>query len=130
MHFQTKNGIILVMTLKVINNPDFQKFKAHSGFKNHEFKRLAGLFSIGASYKAIYDIAVDVDFDENICTFTYYRSNSYVPYLQFLIRRVGPNTDMYEVYKDGKGRISKSGLFERSFEKLEEEIQALIDEAQ
>ena len=37
---------------------------------------------------------------------------------------------MYEVYKDGKGRISKSGLFERSFEKLEEEIQALIDEAQ
>lgn len=130
MPFLLKNDIMTGMTLKVINNPDFEKFKAHSGFKNHEFKRLASMFSIGASYKAIYDIAVDVDFDENVCTFTYFRSNSYVPYLQFLIRRVGPKTNMYELYKDGKGRIAKSGLFERTFEKLEEEIQTLIDEAQ
>jgi hypothetical protein len=35
---------------------------------------------------------------------------------------------MYEVYKDGKGRIAKSGLFEKAFEKLEDEIHALLPE--
>ena len=114
------------MGFKVIDNPDFKKFKAQSGFKNHQFKLLAGLFSRAASVKALYDIAVDVDFDEGLCTFTYYKSNNYVPYLQFVIRHVGPQTDMYELYKDGKGRITKSGLFDRAYKKLETEIEALI----
>ncbi|MCB9990507.1 MAG: hypothetical protein H6867_03885 [Rhodospirillales bacterium] len=113
------------MAFRVIDNPDFDRFKAQSGFKNHQFKLLAGLFSRAASLKLLYDIAVDVDFDEGVCTFTYFKSNNYVPYLQFLIRRVGPQTDMYELYKEGKGRIAKSGLFERIYERLEEEVDAL-----
>ncbi len=115
------------MTFTVINNPDFDKFKARSGFKNAEFKMLAGLFSRAAAHKALYDIAVDVDFDEGVCTFTYYKGNSYSPYLQFVIRQVGPRTDMYELYLEGKGRIAKSGLFERVYERLEQEVDALID---
>lgn len=114
------------MTFKVIDNPNFKKFKASSGFKNHQFKMLAGLFSRAASEKALFDIAVDVDFDEGVCTFTYYKSNNYVPYLQFVIRNVGPKTDMFELYKEGKGRIAKSGLFERTYKKLEEEIESLF----
>ncbi len=115
------------MDFKVINNPEFNKFKAQSGFKNREFKMLAGLYSRAASQKALYDIAVDVDFDEGVCTFTYYQSNNYVPYLQFLIRRVGPHTDMYELYKEGKGRIAKSGLFDRTYERLEEEVAKIME---
>lgn len=115
------------MTFKVIDNPDYKKFKARSGFSNYQFKMLAGLFSRAASEKALFDIGVDVDFDEGVCTFTYYKSNSYVPYLQFVVRNVGPKTDMYELYKEGKGRIAKSGLFERTFEKLEQEVAALME---
>ncbi len=114
------------MSFKVINNPDLDKFKARSGFKNYQFKMLAGLFSRAASAKALYDVAVDVDFDEGLCTFTYYKSNNYVPYLQFVIRHVGPQTDMYELYRESKGRIAKSGLFERVYEKLSAEIETLL----
>jgi len=114
------------MTFDVIDNPDFRKFKSRSGFKNSEFKMLAGLFSRAAAVKALYDIAVDVDFEEDVCTFTYYRSNAYRPYLQFMIRRVGPHTDMYELYKEGKGRIARSGLFNRVFRRLEEEVEQLM----
>ena len=114
------------MAFRVIDNPDFEKFKASAGFKNHEFKQLAGLYSRAASHKAIYDIAVDVNFDEGFCTFTYFRTNNYVPYLQLLIRQVGPKTNMYELYKEGKGRIAKSGLFSRAFQRLEQEINELL----
>ena len=114
------------MVFEVIDNPDFKRFRKQSGFRNSEFKKLAGLFSRGATVKALYDIAVDVDFDEGTCTFTYFRSNAYRPYLQFMIRRVGPYTDMYELYKEGRGRIAKSGLFDRVFQRLEEEIDGLI----
>lgn len=115
------------MTFTVIDNPDYQRFRAQAGFKNAEFKALAGLYSRAASEKALYDIAVDVDFDEGVCTFTYYQSNNYVPFLQFLIRHVGPRANMYEVYKQGKGRIAKSGLFDRAFGKLQDEVEGLMD---
>jgi len=114
------------MGFDVIDNPEFRKFKKKSGFKNAEFKALAGLYSRAASVKVLYDIGVDVDFDEGTCTFTYYRTNSYKPYLQFVIRHVGPHTDMYEVYLEGKGRITRSGLFSRAFKRLEEEIDNLM----
>lgn len=115
------------MPFRVINNPDFDKLKRRSGFTNNQFKKLAGLFSQASSVNVLYDIGVDVDFDEGLCTFTYYKSNAYVPYLQFIIRHVGPKTDMFELYKEGKGRIAKSGLFEKTFKRLEEEIESLIN---
>ena len=114
------------MSFRVIDNPEFGKFRKNAGFKNAEFKALAGLYSRAVLVKALYDIGVDVDFDEGICTFTYYRTNAYVPYLQFVIRHVGPRTAMYEVFMEGKGRIARSGLFKRAFERLEEEVQGLM----
>lgn len=118
------------MTFTVIDNPEIEKFRKRSGFTNSQFKRLAGLFSRGASVKALYDIAVDVDFEVGTCTFTYYRSNAYRPWMQFVIRRVGPHTDMYELYQEGRGRIARSGLFDRTFEKLENEVTALMENHQ
>jgi hypothetical protein len=114
------------MDFQVIDNPDFKKFKSNAGFKNSEFKLLAGLYSRAATARALNDIGVDVNFDEGVCTFTYYRTNTYKPYLQFLIRQVGPHTNMYELYLEGKGKIVKSGLFQRVYERLEQEITALM----
>lgn len=116
------------MSFQVIDNPNFYKFKENAGFKNHEFKQLAALFSRGASHKVFYDMGVDVDFEDAVCTFVYYRSNSYIPHLQFIIRQVGPRTTMYEVWKDGKGRIAKSGLFSRAYDKLNIELEKLIED--
>ncbi|PJB69828.1 MAG: hypothetical protein CO093_09560 [Alphaproteobacteria bacterium CG_4_9_14_3_um_filter_47_13] len=115
------------MAFTVIDNPDFRKFNARSGFKNHHFKMLAGLFSRASSLKTLYDMAVDVDFDEGTCSVTYYQSGNYTPYLQFIVRHIGPHTDMYELYKEGKGRIAKSGLFQRIYERLEKEISILSE---
>jgi hypothetical protein len=115
------------MAFEVIDNPDYLKFRKRSGFSNAQFKKLAGLYSRAASVKALYDIGVDVDFEENVCTFTYYKSNTYQPYLQFIIRQVGPKTDMYEVYKAGKGRLIRSGLFDRALQRLEEEVLSLME---
>lgn len=114
------------MDLTVIENPDFKKFKSRSGFRNAEFRALATLFSRGACAKAVQDMAVDVDFDEGVCTFTYYRGHSRTPFLQFVVRHVGPQTNMYELYMESRGRIAKSGLFARVYERLEAEITALM----
>ena len=116
------------MVFQVIDNPDFGKFRARSGFKNAEFRLLAGLFSRAASAKALIDMAVDVDFDEGTCPITYYKTR-YEPYLSFVVRHVGPKTVMYEVYKTEKGQMTKSGLFTRAYERLAEEIEALMPPA-
>ena len=113
------------MVFQVIDNPDFGKFRARSGFKNAEFRLLAGLFSRAASAKALMDMAVDVDFEEGTCTISYYKTR-YEPYLSFVIRHVGPKTTMYEVYRAEKGQLAKSGLFQRAYERLNEEIEALM----
>lgn len=116
------------MVFQVIDNPDFGKFRARSGFKNAEFRLLAGLFSRAASAKALMDMAVDVDFEEGTCTISYYKTR-YEPSLRFVVRHVGPKTVMYEVYRAEKGLIAKSGLFQRAYERLTEEIEALTPSA-
>lgn len=113
------------MVFKVIDNPDFNKFQARAGFKNAEFRLLAGLFSRAASAKALLDMAVDVDFDEGTCTISYYKTR-YQPYLSFVVRHVGPRSVMYEVYKADKGQLIKSGLFQRAYERLDAEVTEMI----
>ena len=111
------------MTFRVIDNPNYFP---KTGFTNAQFKRLDGLYLSAAAQKVINNRAVDCDFDEGFAAYTYFRTGITTPYLQFFIKKVGPQTMMYEVYKDGKGRIAKSGVFDKEFEKLEDEIQALL----
>lgn len=111
------------MTFDVINNPAIGH---HSGFTNTQFKKLDGLYLKAAAEKTLTYRTVDVDFDEDIASYTYFKSENQAPYLQFFIRKVGPRTTMYEVYLHGKGRIAKSGVFDRAFEKLAQEIELLI----
>lgn len=104
----------------------FSKSSHPSGFTNWQFRQLDGLY-LQASAKSVLNYrAVDCDFDEGVASYTYYKSEHYAPYLQFVIRRVGPRSTMYEVYLQDKGRILKSGVFEKAFERLQSEIEALF----
>ena len=105
----------------------FSKSSHPSGFTNAQFKQLDGLYLQAAAEKVLNYRAVDCDFDEGLATYTYYKAEKFKPYLQFVIRRVGPRTTMYEVYLEGKGRIAKSGIFQRAYEKLHAEIMTLMD---
>ena len=111
------------MSFEVINNP---KFLAKTGFTSAQFKKLDALYLRAAGEKVLTYRTVDCDFDEEVASYTYYKSQSDAPYLQFLIKKVGPRTMMYEVFKHGKGRVAKSGVFEYAFKKLKEEIENLL----
>ncbi len=111
------------MTFTVITNP---KALAKAGFTNSQFKKLDALYLRAAAEKVLNYRTVEVDFDEGVARYTYYKSESHQPFIQFVIAKVGPNTMMYEVYKEGKGRINKSGLFDRSYQVLKEEIEILF----
>lgn len=111
------------MTFRVINNPAFQ---AVTGFTNAQFKKLDDLYCRAAAAKSLTYRTVECDFEEGIAHYTYFKSEKQHPHLQFVIRKVGPKTLMYEVFKTGKGRIAKSGVFERAFETLAAEINALL----
>lgn len=97
-----------------------------SGFTNAQFKRLDGLYLQASSAKTLTYRTVDCDFDEGVATYTYYKSQHFAPYLSFVIRRVGPRTTMYEVYLQDKGRIMKSGVFEKAFERLQAEVENIL----
>ncbi len=98
-----------------------------SGFTNFQFKRLDALYLHAAAHKALTYRAVDCDFDEGIASYTYFVTEGHAPYLRFIIRKVGPRTTMYEIYLKDKGRITKSGMFEKAFERLQSEINILLE---
>lgn len=111
------------MSFKVINNPSF---KAQTGFTNVQFKKLDDLYCLAAAEKVLTYRTVDVDFDKSLATYTYFQSQGHAPYLQFVVRKVGPRAMMYEVFQQGKGRVSKSGVFEYAHKALSEIILELI----
>ncbi len=112
------------MIFEVINNP---AFKQPAGFTKEQFRKLDQLYCASSSNNTFNYRSVECDFDEGVATYTYYLTPQDSPYLQFIIRKVGPNTTMFELYKKNKGRIMKSGIFERTYDKLYKEV-ALLSE--
>ena len=104
----------------------FSRSSHASGFTNGQFKRLDGLYLRAAAAKVLTYRSVDCDFDEGVASYTYYKSESHAPYLEFIIRKVGPRSTMYEVYLQDKGRVIKSGVFEKAFERLGMEVEKLL----
>lgn len=101
---------------------------APAGMTPSQFKRIDGVFCLAASRKALSYRAVDCDFDEGMMTITLAKSELHPPYLSFVSRKIGPKATMYELYKEGKGRIEKSALFERVFERFRDEVNQVIEE--
>ncbi len=115
------------MNDKVITIPNFSKqVEQSAGFTQSQFRKLDGLYIRASAEKALTYRTVECDFDEGLASYTYYVTVGEAPYIQFLIRRVGPRTVMYEIYLKDKGRILKSGLFDRAFERLSEEVERLL----
>ncbi len=104
----------------------FSRSSHSSGFTNAQFKKLDGLYLRAAAVHVLNYRAVECDFDEGVASYTYYKSEQFAPYLSFVIRRVGPRSTMYELYLQDKGRIIKSGVFEKAFERLSIEIEKLL----
>jgi hypothetical protein len=111
------------MVFEVISNPGFQ---ARTGFTNAQFKKLDDLYCRAAAAKVITQRTVDCDFEEGVARYTYFKTDSREPLLQFVISKVGPRTMMYEVYAQGRGRIAKSGVFEGAYDRIKAEIEALL----
>lgn len=115
------------MSDKVITIPNFSKYQEiQTGFTQAQFRKLDGLYLQAAAAKVLTYRSVECDFDEGVASYTYYPSEHFSPYLQFVIRKVGPKTLMYEIFLRDKGRIFKTGLFDRAYERLHDEIYALI----
>lgn len=112
------------MTIEIFTNRDPQQ---SSGFTRGQFRKLDALYLRGAGHKVLYNRAVDCDLDEGVARFTYYRTQHGGASFQFVIHRVGPRTNMYELYIEGKGRVMKSGMFERVYQRLCDEVEALIE---
>jgi len=103
----------------------FSRQSHPSGFTNAQFKKLDALYLQAASRKLLYDRAIDCDFDEGVASYTYYKAQNHEPAFRFVIRKVGPRATMYEVFVQGRGRVIKSGVFEKAYERLREEIEGL-----
>ncbi len=109
----------------MINNPHFGKFEK-AGFTRFQFQRLDALYLRAIQGKVLMSRFVDCDFDAGIATFSYAKSDVHPPLFRFVIRQVGPQQVMYELYQQGKGRAYKSGLFDRVYDRLEEAVMALM----
>ena len=114
------------MSFTVIDNPNAQM---RAGFTIGQFRKLDSLYLRAAAAKALTYRTVECDFEDGVASYTYYERETSPPALQFIIRQVGPRTMMYEVFKHGKGRIAKSGVFDRAYDKLQTEIETRIESA-
>lgn len=113
------------MNFTVIDNPDFGKIEK-AGFTRFQFQRLDALYLRALQGRVLMSRMVDCDFESGIMTFSYAKSDHHPPMFQFIIRQVGPRQVMYELHQSGKGRAFKSGMFDRVYEKLEQEIGLLM----
>ena len=104
-----------------------QSPQLYSGFTQGQFRKLDQAYCSAVSQKLLTTRSVECDFDEGVASYTYFLSAQQSPYLQFVIRKVGPRMTMFELFKQGKGRVLKSGIFERVYEELVQEIRALAE---
>ena len=110
------------MSFEVIHNTAIVQ---PAGFTQLQFRKLDQLYCWAAGEKIITQRTVECDFDAGVATYTYYLSTHNIPYAQFVIRKVGPRTTMFELHIQGKGRVEKSSVFERTFDALRERIENL-----
>lgn len=96
-----------------------------SGFVNAQFRKLDALFSQAAAAGTLLHRTIDCDFDAGLASFAYCKSVNHAPLLSFHAVRKGPRMTMFELYRQNKGCITRSEVFERVYERLREEIEAL-----
>ncbi len=110
------------MAFTVISNP---ALPGPQGFSPGEFRKLDLLYCEAASRKLLTHRSVDCDFDSGVLSYSYAKSQMHEPILSVVIRRFSQTSTQYELYQEGKGRVLRTGLFERIYERLAEEIRRI-----
>ncbi len=112
------------MVFEVINNPHYSP---KMGFTKAQFRTLDDLYCRAVEKKMLSYRTVECDFEEGYASYTYYKSEYHAPLFRFMIRKIGPKTLQYEVYKQGVGLLIKSSLFDRAFEKLQGALETSLE---
>lgn len=100
---------------------------APSGLSNSQFRRIDQVYSLAASRNLLPYRSVNCDFDKGVMTICLSKSAHHTAFLSFIAVKVGPQTTIYELYREGKGRIARSALFDRVFEKYRDEVGDLLE---
>lgn len=99
----------------------------HTGFTQGQFRKLDQLYCSAVSERLMACRSVEYDYDEGVASYTYFISAQQAPYLQFVIRKIGSGFTMFELFKQGRGRVVRSGIFDRVYEQLVYEIRGLAE---
>ncbi len=99
------------------------------GLSRYQFQKLDGVFLQAASKKVLQNRMVDCDFEQGYVEISLSKTPQHPPLIAFVAQKVGPRTIMYELYMEGRGRIEKSALFDRVFDRYRDEVERLIEEA-
>ena len=99
---------------------------APSGISNSQFRRIDQLYGLAVSKNVLTYRTVECDFDKGEMMIALSKSSHHEPAIAFVASKVGPKTTMYELYLEKKGRVAKSALFDRVFERYREEVESLF----
>ena len=102
---------------------------APSGISNSQFRRIDQVYGLAVSKNVLTYRSVQCDFDKGEMTIALAKSPNHGPIISFVANKVGPKTTMYELYMEKKGRIAKSALFDRVFERYRDEVEHLIQKS-
>lgn len=102
--------------------------KSPSGISKSQFRRIDQVFSRAVAEKTLTYRTVDCDFDKGTMMISLAETPYHSPSVAFAANKVGPQTTMYELYVEGKGRVVKSTLFDRVFEAYRDTVESLISE--
>lgn len=96
------------------------------GLSRFQFQKLDAVFLRASSEGALRIRTVDCDLEEGRVEIALSKSPQHTPVIAFVAQKVGPRTTMYELYMEGKGRVEKSALFDRVYERYRDEVDQII----
>ena len=107
--------------ISVLNGPEKR------GLSRFQFQKLDAVFLRASSEGVLRNRTVDCDLDAGFVEISLSKSPHHTPAIAFVAQKVGPRTTMYELYMEGKGRVEKSALFERVYERYRDEVEQIIE---
>ena len=96
------------------------------GLSRYQFQKIDGVFLRASSNNILQSRTVDCDLEQGYVEIALAKSPQHPPVISFVAKKVGPRTTMYELYMEGKGRVEKSALFERVFERYDKEVEKMM----
>ncbi len=99
-----------------------------SGISKSQFRKLDQVASRAVAAKTLTYRTVDCDFDKGIMTIALAKTPYHDPSVMFIANKVGPQTTMYELFVEKRGRVSKSTLFDRVYTSYRDVVEKFMSE--